>query len=68
MNSGLKTDIAGRHKTSDSRGRGAKPSNITEMKVHPKAMRHEYDKTYRENRDAGMSKKDANLAAGWHDD
>ena len=66
MNSpGLKTDIAGRHKSkSDSRGRGAKPSNITEMKVHPKAMKfYEYDKTYRENRDAGMSKKDARNAA-----
>ena len=70
MNSaGLKTDIAGRHKSkSDSRGRGAKPSNITEMKVHPKAMKfYEYDKTYRENRDAGMSKKDArNSAAEKH--
>ena len=66
MNSaGLKTDIANRHKSkSDSRGRGAKPSNITEMKVHPKAMKfYEYDKTYRENRDAGMSKKDARNAA-----
>lgn len=66
MNSpGLKTDIAGRHKSkSDSRGRGAKPSNITEMKVHPKATKfYEYDKTYRENRDAGMSKKDARNAA-----
>ena len=70
MNSaGLKTDIANRHKSkSDSRGRGAKPSNITEMKVHPKAMKfYEYDKTYRENRDAGMSKKDArNSAAEKH--
>ena len=66
MNSaGLKTDIANRHKSkSDSRGRGAKPSNITEMKVHPKAMKfYEYDKTYRENRDAGMSKKDARNAS-----
>lgn len=66
---GLKTDIANRHKSkSNSRGRGAKPSNITEMKVHPKAMKfYEYDKTYRENRDAGMSKKDArNSAAEKH--
>jgi len=70
MNSaGLKTDIAGRHKSKgNSRGRGAKPSNITEMKVHPKAMKfYEYDKTYRENRDAGMSKKEArNSAAEEH--
>ena len=39
MNSaGLKTDIANRHKTkSNSRGRGAKPSNITKISIHPKA-------------------------------
>ena len=70
MNSaGLKTDIANRHKSkSNSRGRGAKPSNITEIKVHPKATKfYEYDKTYRENRDAGMSKKEArNSAAEEH--
>ena len=66
MNSaGLKTDIANRHKSkSNARGRGAEPSNITEMKVHPKATKfYEYDKTYRENRDAGMSKKEARNAA-----
>ena len=66
MNSaGLKTDIANRHKTKgNSRGRGAKPSNITEIKIHPKAMKfYDFTTTYDANREAGMSKKDARNAA-----
>ena len=65
MNSaGLKTDISNRHKTLNRLGVGDKPSKITEMKVHPKAVKfYEYYKTYQENRNAGMSKKEARNAA-----
>tara|TARA_B100002019_G_scaffold261628_1_gene248511 strand:- start:35 stop:1129 length:1095 start_codon:yes stop_codon:yes gene_type:complete len=66
MNSGgLKTDIAGRHKSKgNSRGRGAKPSNITEIKIHPKAqLAYRYNKSYQENYAAwkkqGVSDKQA---------
>jgi hypothetical protein len=62
MNSpGLKTDIANRHKSKgDSRGRNHNPSNITEIKIHPKAMKfYEYNKSYHANKDAGMSNKEA---------
>ena len=61
---GLKTDISNRHKTLNRLGVGDKPSKITEMKVHPKAVKfYEYYKTYQENRNAGMSKKEARNAA-----
>ena len=62
MNSaGLKTDIANRHKSkSNSRGRGAKPSNITEIKIHPKAMKfYEYNKSYQDAKASGLSNKEA---------
>jgi len=62
MNSGgLKTDIANRHKSKgDSRGRNSRPSNITEIKVHPKAMKfYQYNKSYHDARDAGLTKREA---------
>ena len=66
MNSaGLKTDIANRHKSKpNARGRGSKPANITQIKIHPKAMKfYDYTATYDANREAGMSKKDARNAS-----
>ena len=62
MNSaGLKTDIANRHKSKpNARGRGAKPSNITEIKIHPKAMKfYEYNKSYQDAKASGQSNKEA---------
>ena len=62
MNSaGLKTDIANRHKSkSNSRGRGAKPSNITEIKIHPKAMKfYDYNKSYQDAKASGLSNQEA---------
>ena len=62
MNSaGLKTDIANRHKSKgNSRGRGAKPSNITEINVHPKAMKfYDYNKSYQDAKASGLSNQEA---------
>ena len=62
MNSaGLKTDIANRHKTKgNSRGRGAKPSKITEISIHPKANQfYEFNKTYQEAKESGLSNQEA---------
>ena len=58
---GLKTDIANRHKSkSNSRGRGAKPSKITEIKIHPKATKYyEYNKSYQDAKTSGLSNKEA---------
>ena len=45
---------------SNSRGRGAKPSNITEIKIHPKAMKfYEYNKSYQDAKASGLSNKEA---------
>jgi hypothetical protein len=62
MNSaGLKTDIANRHKSKgNKRGRGAKPSKITEISIHPKANQfYEFNKTYQEAKDSGLSNQEA---------
>lgn len=62
MNSvGLKTDIANRHKSKgNSRGRGAKPSNITAINIHPKATKfYEYNKSYHDAKTAGLSNAEA---------
>ena len=71
MNSGgLKTDIANRHKTKgNSRGRGAKASKITEISIHPKANQfYEFNKTYQEGKDSGLSNQEAaEKAATEHD-
>ena len=58
---GLKTDIANRHKSkANSRGRGAKPSKITEIKIHPKATKYyEYNKSYQDAKTSGLSNKEA---------
>ena len=62
MNSaGLKTDIANRHKSKgNKRGRGAKPSNITEIKIHPKATKfYEFNKSYQDAKASGLSNQEA---------
>ena len=62
MNSaGLKTDIANRHKTKpNARGRGAKPSNITEISIHPKANQfYEFNKSYQDAKASGLSNQEA---------
>ena len=62
MNSaGLKTDIANRHKTKpNARGRGAKPSNITEISIHPKANQfYEFNKSYHDAKASGLSNQEA---------
>tara|TARA_Y100000287_G_scaffold173156_1_gene160971 strand:- start:905 stop:1789 length:885 start_codon:yes stop_codon:yes gene_type:complete len=62
MNSaGLKTDIANRHKSKgNKRGRGAKPSKITEISIHPKANQfYEFNKTYQEAKESGLSNQEA---------
>jgi hypothetical protein len=62
MNSaGLKTDIANRHKSKpNARGRGAKPANITQIKIHPKATKfYEFNKSYQDAKASGQSNKEA---------
>ena len=62
MNSaGLKTDIANRHKSKpNARGRGSKPANITQIKIHPKATKfYEYNKSYQDAKASGLSNKEA---------
>ena len=62
MNSaGLKTDIANRHKSKpNARGRGSKPANITQIKIHPKATKfYEFNKSYQDAKASGLSNQEA---------
>ena len=62
---GLKTDIANRHKHGGNRrGHGAKPANIKEIVIHPKAtLAYRYNKSYQDNykswKEQGVSDKQA---------